>query len=165
MVAHLINYFKPYRMIICFTFIYMAVVIDLKAQTAADSTESSPVIQKSPTGALIRSAVFPGWGQMYNGKWFKAMLVVGIETGLAGNAMLMNQKIIQSQTADERDFYRHHRGTFIWWFAGVYFLNMLDAFVDAHLFEFDVSPELGPAEVSYHTEIKATFTFSMNLKR
>ncbi|MBN2102779.1 hypothetical protein JW835_01920 [bacterium] len=165
MVDNLIKHLKQYRIVIFFILFYMAASIDLNAQTVADSTESRPVSNKSPVGAMIRSAIFPGWGQLYNGKWFKALLVVGIEAGLAGNAMLMNQRMIHSTTIDEREFYRHHRGTFVWWFAGVYLLNILDAFVDAHLFEFDVSPELGPADSLSPAQIRATLMLSLNLNR
>lgn len=35
----------------------------------------------SPTGALYRSLAVPGWGQAYNGEWYKVPIVVG---GLAG---------------------------------------------------------------------------------
>lgn len=146
--------------LVLFTILCVVSVMDAGAQDLPDSTRSSAVT-RSPAGAMIRSAVLPGWGQMYNRQWFKAVLVVGIEAGLAGNAMIMNQKMMDSETEDERAFYEHHRGTFIWWFAGIYLLNILDAFVDAHLFEFDVSPELNPIGSATGLSIKATLCFPL----
>ncbi len=95
---------------------------------------------------MIRSALVPGWGQLYNRQWLKSALVIGIEAGLAGNAMLMNKRMLDSQNRDEYDFYEHNRGTFIWWLAGVHLLSILDAYVDAQLFDFDIDPQLKPAD-------------------
>lgn len=97
----------------------------------------------SVKGALIRSAVFPGWGQWYNGKKWKTVLIIGAELGLGGNAIYLNQKMHQALTTEEFRFYQDKRNLTLWWLAGLYFLNVLDAYVDAQLGDFDVSPELG----------------------
>ena len=55
-----------------------------------DSVKTSA---KSPTGAMIRSMVFPGLGQLYNKKYFKAILIFGVETGLIANSMYLNKNI------------------------------------------------------------------------
>ncbi|MBN1779958.1 hypothetical protein JW948_02435 [bacterium] len=117
----------------------------LHAFAPPDSTGSGEQVIQSTTGAMLRSALMPGWGQAYNHQWLKALMVLGAESGLAGNAVYMNRKALVSQTDDEREFYRHNRNTFVWWFAAVYMLNILDAYVDAHLFQFDVGPVLDPA--------------------
>ena len=119
------------------------------AQSSPDSVESPSLILRSPRGAMIRSALLPGLGQVYNRKWFKAVLVFGAEAVLAGNAVLMNQRMLASESEDERNFYEYYRGTFVWWFAGIYLLNILDAYIDAQLSGFNIDPELGtPPEVS-----------------
>jgi hypothetical protein len=41
-----------------------------------------------------------------------------------------------------RDFYRDQRDSFAWYMGVLYFLNLVDAYVDAQLYDFDVSPEL-----------------------
>ncbi|MDR0332138.1 MAG: DUF5683 domain-containing protein [Dysgonamonadaceae bacterium] len=41
-----------------------------------------------------------------------------------------------------RDFYRHYRDMSIILAFGLYFLAMIDAYVDAQLFDFDMSPDL-----------------------
>lgn len=146
-------------------FCFLAVLIPewkLAAQVKNDSVVVNFPGVKSPTGAMIRSALVPGWGQIYNGSWLKALIVVGTEAGLAGNAMVMNRQMLDSNTADERAFYKYHRGTFIWWFAGIYLLNILDAYVDAQLFEFDVSPDLGSEFVVSGMTMKATIQLSLH---
>jgi hypothetical protein len=42
-----------------------------------------------------------------------------------------------------RDFYRDERDRFAWFMGGLYFLNLIDAYVGANLYDFDVSSDLG----------------------
>ena len=41
-----------------------------------------------------------------------------------------------------RDFYKDQRDSFTWYFFILYVLNIVDAYVDASLYGFDVSPTL-----------------------
>ncbi|MBN2030747.1 hypothetical protein JW824_10940 [bacterium] len=116
--------------------------IHIQAQTGDDTLQVEEFSKKSPTGAVIRSALLPGLGQWYNGQKLKALVVLGGELALAGNAIYYNQMAVQSVTYDEGEFYRDLRGRFIWWFAGIYLLNLLDAYVDAYLWDFDTGPDL-----------------------
>ena len=116
------------------------------AQSSPDSVKSLTMTAFSPRSAMIRSALLPGLGQVYNRKWLKAALVFGTEAALAGNAVLMNQRMLASESEDEHDFYEYYRGSFVWWFAGIYLLNILDAYVDAQLSGFNIDPELGPPD-------------------
>ncbi|HDQ44705.1 MAG TPA: hypothetical protein ENN17_04285 [bacterium] len=113
-------------------------------QAGGDSTavQEEPVRYPSPKGAVIRSALLAGWGQWYNGRKLKSLLVLGGEAGLIANAVIQNQKVQRSATLEERRFYENNRGLSIWWAAAVYFLNLLDAYVDAALSDFDVGPDL-----------------------
>jgi hypothetical protein len=108
--------------------------------TVADSVKART---KSPRGAMLRSAVLPGWGQWYNGQKIKSFLVVGGELGLIGNAWYQNRMALRSKTPEEREFFRNNRNLSIWWCVGVYFLNLMDAYVDAQLWHFDTGPDLG----------------------
>jgi hypothetical protein len=100
----------------------------------------------SPNGVLIRSALIPGWGQWANGQKLKSLIVFGLEAGLAANAAVQDSRMWKSKTDDEKEFYRNNKSLSIWWFAGVYLLNCLDAYVDAELRDFDTGPDLtGPA--------------------
>ncbi len=97
---------------------------------------------KSPTGAMIRSLLIPGWGQFYNKKYFKAVLVFGAEVGLLANSIYLNQQYKASRTIAEREFYINNRNLSNWWLVGTILFSMADAFVDAHLSNFDESPDL-----------------------
>ena len=103
---------------------------------------------KNPTGAMLRSIAFPGWGQWYNGKRFKAVIVFGAEAGIIVNTIYQNQKVQKSKSKFERDFYLENRRLSNWWLAGAILLSMIDAYVDAHLYDFDESPELGNVSAS-----------------
>lgn len=97
---------------------------------------------KSPTGAMIRSLIFPGWGQVYNKKYLKAVLIFGVETGIIANSIYLNQKYKASQTDLDREFYINNRNLSNWWLVGVLLFSMADAFVDAHLSDFDEGSDL-----------------------
>ncbi len=112
-------------------------------------------MQKSPTGALLRSAVLPGWGQFYNESYWKVPIVWGVtgwfvymwtdrNTLYKDFQNQYNISLIEtSQVGDDklkrlRDFYRDDRDQFVFYIGLTYFLNLIDAYVDAHLFDFDV---------------------------
>ena len=113
-----------------------------------DKNDTTKFTTKSPTGAMIRSLVFPGWGQFYNKKYFKAILVCGVEIGLIANSIYLNQKYLKSETDNEREFYINNRNISNWWLVGVILISMADAYVDAHLHNFDESPDLSALNIS-----------------
>ena len=108
---------------------------------AQASGDQSPAAFQSPRSAMLHSAILPGWGQWRNDQRLKAVLVFGGEAAIAANAAYLNQRAIRTR-GDERVFYEDNRSLSIWWFFGVYFLNILDAYVDAQLRFFDTSPDL-----------------------
>jgi hypothetical protein len=103
--------------------------------------------KKNPTGAMLRSLIFPGWGQFYNGKYLKAALAFAVETSLVATAVYWNQQAVKA-TEDERLFYQHNRNTANWWLAATILISMFDAYVDAHLSDFDESPDLSLVPVA-----------------
>ena len=110
---------------------------DRTAQAPSDTVE-----KKNPTAAMLRSLVVPGWGQFYNGKWFKGIIIAGAEVGLVANAIVLNQWAKEAETEDERYFYLDNRNLSFWILGATILYSMADAYVDAHLFNFDESPEL-----------------------
>jgi hypothetical protein len=107
---------------------------------------------KSPTGALFRSVAFPGWGQFYNRKYFKSLVVFGTETTFITLAAIEwrrkneHKGNFENLPPDHPDkdwefeqfkFYEDQRNLFLWITAGIIFLSMFDAYVDAQLYNFD----------------------------
>jgi hypothetical protein len=113
---------------------------------------------KSPLGAVLRSAIIPGWGQLYNQSYLKVPVVLGLTGFLVwgiiyehGNyqdyARLYDASITEENPGGNllhkrfREFYRDRRDTYGWWLLVSYLLQLADAYVDAALFGFDVSDE------------------------
>ena len=107
------------------------------------------IMQKSPWGAVGRSAILPGWGQIYNESYWKAPVIWGVMgwfvyAWIDNNNNYKDYKNLFAQTGDAlysdyRDFYRDQRDEFAIYFLLTYFLNLVDAYVDAHLFDFNVN--------------------------
>jgi len=91
---------------------------------------------------MLRSIFVPGLGQFYNGKWFKGILIAGTEIGLITNAIVLNKWANEAQTDDERYFYLDNRNLSFWLLGATILYSMADAYVDAHLYNFDDSPDL-----------------------
>jgi hypothetical protein len=108
-------------------------------------TDTLQTKQKSPGGAMLRSLVFPGWGQFYNEKYLKSLIVFGMGTGFALSISYQSDQVKRYEKKDDSEaakFYRNDRNRLIWWLAGFVLLSMGDAYVDAHLFNYDISPDL-----------------------
>jgi hypothetical protein len=88
---------------------------------------------KSPWGAVARSAMLPGWGQLYNEKYIKSLISLGICFDFARKVYVFNQRYQHSG----RKYYLDRRVVNSWYLGLCYALNMVDAYVDAYLFEFD----------------------------
>ncbi|WP_428327569.1 DUF5683 domain-containing protein [Mucilaginibacter sp.] len=59
----------------------------------------------SPHKAIIRSLILPGWGQVYNHRWWKVPIIYGT-LGLLGDAILFNAKYYKEFLAISE--YRYH---------------------------------------------------------
>ncbi len=123
-------------------------------------TVSVKLHQRSALEAVLLSAAIPGGGQIYNRSYWKVPIIVGIQAFFISQWISNNRsyQYYRSQYAaslktlppdgnsilmQERDAYRDQRDSFAWYIAGVYMLSMLDAYIDAELSGFDVSPGLG----------------------
>jgi hypothetical protein len=145
---------------------------------AADTTNKKP--KHDPRKAALRSAIIPGWGQIYNKKYWKVPIVyaaIGIPTYLViDNNRWYNRtrfalRLIASSTSgsqswldslnnvhpqlkhfvDEknssslinyRNEFRRNMDYSILFGLLFWGLNIVDATVDAHLKDFDVSDDL-----------------------
>jgi len=117
----------------------------LHAQPADSTRVAPPRKAKSPSGALIRSMLVPGWGQLYNGKYLKALVYAGTQLSFVYGAHVQNNRYHHYRDLGDdvvADFYKSDRNRLLWWLFGITLLSMGDAFVDAHLSQFDVSDDL-----------------------
>lgn len=114
---------------------------------------------KSSLLAVTLSAVAPGAGQIYNEEYWKLPIIWGLG-GYWVYELFRNDKLYRdyrdqfqnsiSTTLPDgdfrllqlRDFYRDARDEFGWYLGALYALNILDAYVGANLYDFDVSPDL-----------------------
>jgi hypothetical protein len=141
------------------------------------SSVSAPLHEtKSPWVAVGLSAIAPGAGQIYNENYWKAPVIWALggywvyEWTKQNNRYwefraLYDQSITPSlpagnrQYKDLREFYHDERDKFAWFIGGLYFLNLLDAYVGAHLYDFDVSPDL-TADGTVVPRVTATVRFT-----
>ena len=109
-------------------------------------------IEHSPTKAMTYALILPGLGQAYNKKYFKIPIVYGALGGVGYWIYYNTQGYRQSSqnyTDDPTDF--NERYLRLWrrqvelsyiTLVAAYALQVLDAYVDAHLFHWDVNPDL-----------------------
>lgn len=152
--------------------------VSFSAKAEADSTKKVRMdhgvpVSKNPTGALFRSLVVPGWGQLYTGHPIKAVVFFGTDLGMLYGIYSQNRQyedyldqagntksdIYRARLEDLADFYRDDRNKLIWWTAGVMLLSGFDAYVEAHLYDFRIEPMLGttPSGTGITTGLRITF--------
>ncbi len=124
-------------------------------QTQEDST----IEKRSPKGAMVRSMIFPGWGQLYNGKKLKSLLVFSAEAGCIAGYIYERDRLNNSSEEWEKEFYRDERNKYAWWLAGVMIYSMLDSFIDAYLDNFENNMDINITQTDFNN-ITVQFTFS-----
>ena len=122
------------------------------------------VMTKSPWKAVLYSAVVPGAGQIYNQSYWKVPLVVGLVGWFSYNYIQNNKAVIKFRddylrTNDgydltHREFYHDQRDLFAVYLGLTYALTLVDAYVDAQLFDFSVD------EVGTHKALSMKFYFN-----
>ncbi len=128
--------------------------------SAADTAVRGYHPTKRPWVAVGFSAVLPGAGQIYDQAYWKLPIIWGLGGYWVSQWIQMNSKYKDyrdsysasllvsppygnSHLKDVRDFYRDERDKFAWYLGLLYLLNLVDAYVGANLYDFDVGPELG----------------------
>jgi hypothetical protein len=128
--------------------------------------DTSKVKEIKPQRAALLSTCLPGLGQLYNKKYWKIPIVYGVLGTIGYFAWNNHQNYLifrnalraryddNPQTVDDfpnindqvlkaqREYYRRNRDLFIIFGVIGYSLNILDAYVDAHLKGFTVSDQL-----------------------
>jgi len=138
---------------------------------------------KSPLEAVLLSAVVPGAGQVYLHQAWKVPIIYALAGGFLYGALLQNSRYFAAMDSvnnrfarhtavdtfyalaweSSREFYRNDRDK--WWiYLGLaYIANVLDAYVSANLYDFDVStPGTSPIE-SYYDPIERRVEISYTL--
>ena len=93
---------------------------------------------KNPKVAFYYSLI-PGLGQIYNGKWIKSAMIVGLE--IAAYVVWTENRDIYNDF-EYKDYplrkrrYLEKRNKYAWWIGFIYVYGMIDAVVDAHLYQF-----------------------------
>jgi hypothetical protein len=121
------------------------------AEDKSIKNDSVFVATKSPWTAVLMSAVIPGAGQIYNESYWKTPIIWGLAGWLVYNWVQNNNSFKENknsymQTGDEnyrtlRNFYRDQRDLFTIYMGLTYLLNLVDAYVDAQLFDFSVDED------------------------
>jgi len=163
---------KKIRVLVMFMILIMASsgLIAQTADTSnikAQTTDTSLVKKHNPNKAMIMSAILPGLGQAYNKKYWKIPIIYAGAATVTYFAISNNSNYkkyleayklrtdgdpttidayagIYDETVliDIKNYYRRNLElTFIAGFA-IYALNIIDATVDAYLFDFDINDNL-----------------------
>ena len=149
------------RLILLFMFCFFC--LELSAQ----KTDSVSAVNKRANKAALMSALLPGLGQAYNKSYWKipvlyaglGTLVYFVKTNneeyhnyydaykyrLDGDSMTVDNQYPNLSDEDilvRKDYYRRNRDLSYVLIGVVYVLNIIDAYVDAQLKEFDISDNL-----------------------
>lgn len=160
-------------------------VYKVEALAVADTVKNDSIDPLRPAKAAFYSAVLPGLGQVYNKRYWKVPLVyAAIGTSLyfysdsntkykkyrdaykrrlAGYnddefQYLDDQRLISAQR-----FYKKNREYSMLFAFAFYVLNIVDANIDAHLKQFNVSDDLTLAPDIYQNDINTKPTVGLTL--
>ncbi len=148
---------------------------------------SETIMEKSPIRASLYSAILPGAGQLYNKKWIKAPIALGLVATGTGFTIYYNNLyrryrkayiavqegspnefsgiLTAAQLAVIQDDYKRKRDYSVALTALAYLLNIVDATVDAHLYtirkdkEMTLKPTVLQSEMSIEPVLGLAFNF------
>jgi len=128
----------------------------------------SDVNAKSGSLAMLFSALLPGAGQVYAHRYYTIPFIWGLGAFFTSVAIKANNQYMdyrgkfsgavrldttialtgklndtETYLQSARDFYHDQRDEYILYLGLTYILNIIDAYVGATLYDFDVSDELG----------------------
>ena len=133
-------------------------------------------MKKDPWRAVLYSAILPGAGQFYNKSYWKIPIIAGVGGYFVfeiiknnNNFLDYRDQYLNSQTPenpqgdlrlrDLREFYSDQRDDFIIYSVILHVINMIDAYVDAQLYDFDVSDKIQLGILQKEKLIKMSFNF------
>ena len=102
------------------------------AETDSARTDTLP----SAHGALLRSAVLPGWGQFYNGRPVKGLFFGAASATALTSVVVEHRRIRSAPTPEAHQDRTARRNSRLLYLALSVALAAIDAYVDAHLADF-----------------------------
>ena len=109
-------------------FLILILIISFSFGQGIDSTNI-----KTPRKAALWS-MLPGGGQIYNGKYLKAGILITLESLAVWQSVENGRKY---KIENSNDLYLTNRNKFAWWAFFIHIYGMLDAVVDRHLEPFN----------------------------
>ena len=105
------------------------------------------ILVKKPLKAAVLSCFIPGGGQLYNGKFVKSGFVFALEGSFISLALYHHTKaedyydkyrvsLSESDYSEYVKYYNKRQSDFFW-IGTIIFLSAIDAYVDAHLYNFE----------------------------
>lgn len=165
-----LNYLKPLIkhitriLIVAFLISELTLAQSESTEAQVNKIDSIFIPSKSAWTAVLMSAVLPGAGQIYNQSYWKAPLIWAISGWLVynwfdnnKNYKNFNELYLNTQNNDYRrlrTFYRDQRDLFAIYMGLTYFLNLVDAYVDAQLFDFTVEEDFFTRQPRFNIKFK-----------
>jgi hypothetical protein len=165
----------------------LPLLLDSLTYAASDSlvdslSEQKPVLEHlsaerlAPSTIVLYSAILPGFGQVYNQSYWKLPILYGLMGWYGYNVAKNHDQYIdfrnlyrddpEAVKAESyrsfRDFYRDTRDQYIIYLLLTYIGGMIDAYVDAHLYDFEVGDDLSgtlPQNPTHRTLLTFKLTF------
>jgi hypothetical protein len=146
----------------------------IEAELREEETENREFPE--PRSVMFKSMIIPGWGQIENRQIWKVPIIYGLFTGIGFYTVFLNDQyqdyraayynsfpenddfrfgptperlegINPSQLQNSRNSFRNQRDFMFVVFGLAYGLNVLDAYIFAHMRNFDVSDDLSARTV------------------
>ena len=130
-----------------YRFVTLIAILILLLCSQKGWTQEKPVEERwtpSPSSAAFKSLFIPGWGQAYVGKPLKAVIYGGIEQTLIFSIYRKNRLYDYYDRRGDGDMagaQKEDRNRLSWYLGLAIIVSMMDAYVDAHLYNFEVSDD------------------------
>jgi hypothetical protein len=150
----------------------------LLAKADPEMASAQPVMvassRQSPSKVALISAVLPGYGQIYNHSAWKLPLYYGLLVHFASNAIDDGNKYDKyrklysadpsgpdaaTNLSNRETFQKRSNNQYVW-LVLTHLVGIADAYVDAHLFEFDKNTERGSGQVSANMDSTTLLSFT-----
>jgi hypothetical protein len=100
------------------------------------------LLAKSSKTAMLLTTFVPGGGQFYTERYVKGIIIGGAQSYLLYKEVQTQIRLNEierdiSALPEEKQYLLDQRSQFAWWMALVWTLGLLDAYVDAQLYNFE----------------------------